>query len=140
MCCILRLLPYCFWVASSFKQTLQFSQWTTLQIFVLFHSIFNARDKLIWPELWSAYRRRALKELRLIWKLGTFSLKVTVHNIIFLCTKEDSKCQVRLRYFNLETCTVLTHQQIPLLLVKSALSCWMYPTGCIQQLKLLFLT
>ena len=26
-------------------------------------------------------------------------------------------------------CTVLTHQQIPLLLAKSALSCWMYPTA-----------
>ena len=31
-------------------------------------------------------------------------------------------------YFYLETYTVLTHQQIPLLLAKSALSCWMYQT------------
>ena len=30
-------------------------------------------------------------------------------------------------YFDLETYTVLTHQQIPMLLAKSALSCWMYP-------------
>ena len=32
-------------------------------------------------------------------------------------------------YFDLETYTVLTHQQIPLLLAKIALSCWMYPTA-----------
>ena len=32
-------------------------------------------------------------------------------------------------YFDQETYTVLTHQQIPLLLAKSALSCWMYPTA-----------
>ena len=32
-------------------------------------------------------------------------------------------------YFDLKTYTMLTHQQIPLLLAKSALSCWMYPTA-----------
>ena len=32
-------------------------------------------------------------------------------------------------YFDLETYAVLTHQQIPLLLAKSALSCWMYSTA-----------
>ena len=31
--------------------------------------------------------------------------------------------------FDLETYTVITHQQIPLLLTKSALSCWMHPTA-----------
>ena len=32
----------------------------------------------------------------MVWKLSTFSPKVTVHKLIFLCTKEDSKWQVRL--------------------------------------------
>ena len=32
-------------------------------------------------------------------------------------------------YFNLETYTLLTHQQILLLLAKIALSCWIYPTA-----------
>ena len=32
-------------------------------------------------------------------------------------------------YFDLETYTVITHQRIPLLLAKSALSCWMYPSA-----------
>ena len=37
--------------------------------------------------------------------------------------------ELRSAYFDLETYTVLTHQQIPLQLAKSALSCWMYPTA-----------
>ena len=35
-------------------------------------------------------------EPRLLAKVSTFSPKVTVHKLIFLCTKEDSKWQVRL--------------------------------------------
>jgi hypothetical protein len=32
----------------------------------------------------------------LIWKLSTFSPKITVHKVRFLCTKDDSKRSVRL--------------------------------------------
>jgi hypothetical protein len=37
--------------------------------------------------------------------------------------------QLWFAYFELETYTVLTHHQIQMLLDRSALSCWMYPTA-----------
>ena len=37
-----------------------------------------------------------IPEPRLLWKLSTFSPKVTLHKLRLLCTKEDWKCQVQL--------------------------------------------
>ena len=42
-------------------------------------------------------------------------------------------------YFDLEIYTMLPHQQIPLMLAKNALSCWMYPTKSLKTPPGLFL-
>ena len=111
----------------------------------------SAGSKLKWP-----YQTKVSDTIAVIFQISYLTLwpfwKLTLHNWkSFFVTAEitlawrasdkearPSPCLTSIEiwsaYFGLEIYTFLTHQQIPLLLAKNALSCWI-----IQQLKLLFL-